>query len=61
MVAGDPILARQVFERGNKDLRNKGFKAESTRLSDQTMNFGALLEAWKAFEKANGHWPRYSG
>lgn len=28
VVAGDPILARQVFERGYKDLRNKELKAE---------------------------------
>lgn len=28
MVAGDPVLARQVFERGYKDLKNKGLKAE---------------------------------
>ncbi|KAN0091262.1 hypothetical protein V8E55_004828 [Tylopilus felleus] len=44
MVAGDPVLARQVFERGYKDLKNKGLKAERV----------ALLEAWKAFEEANG-------
>lgn len=28
MVAGDPVLARQVFERGYKDLKSKGLKAE---------------------------------
>lgn len=28
VVAGDPILARQVFERGYRDLRGKGLKAE---------------------------------
>jgi crooked neck len=28
IVAGDPILARQVFERGYKDLGSKGLKAE---------------------------------
>lgn len=28
VVAGDPTLARQVFERGYKDLRSKGLKAE---------------------------------
>ena len=28
MVAGDPILAREVFERGYKDLRSRGLKAE---------------------------------
>ncbi|KIJ18606.1 hypothetical protein PAXINDRAFT_128870 [Paxillus involutus ATCC 200175] len=44
MVAGDAVLARQVFERGYKDLKNKGLKAERV----------ALLEAWKAYEEANG-------
>ncbi|KAH0827978.1 hypothetical protein J3R83DRAFT_3617 [Lanmaoa asiatica] len=44
MVAGDPVIARQVFERGFKDLRSKGLKAERV----------ALLEAWKAFEETNG-------
>lgn len=28
VVAGDPVLARQVFERSYKDLKNKGLKAE---------------------------------
>ena len=28
MVPGDPILARQVFERGYKDLKSKGLKNE---------------------------------
>lgn len=28
VVVGDPILAQQVFERGFKDLKNKGLKAE---------------------------------
>ncbi|KAG9316732.1 hypothetical protein JVU11DRAFT_2792 [Chiua virens] len=44
LVAGDPALARQVFERGYNDLKNKGLKAERV----------ALLEAWKAFEEVNG-------
>ena len=44
VVAGDPILAWQVFERGYKDLRSKGLKAE-VRLrrsgsSEQVMNLG---------------------
>ncbi len=30
--AGDPELARAVFERGYKDLRNKGEKEEARRL-----------------------------
>lgn len=28
VVAGDPELARQVFERGYRDLKSKGLKAE---------------------------------
>ncbi|KAI6037551.1 hypothetical protein EDC04DRAFT_2701994 [Pisolithus marmoratus] len=44
MVPGNPELARQVFERGYKDLKNKGLKAERV----------TLLEAWKAYEQANG-------
>jgi crooked neck len=28
MVAGDPVLARQVFERGYKDLKERGLKSE---------------------------------
>ncbi|KAF9237552.1 hypothetical protein BU15DRAFT_88704 [Melanogaster broomeanus] len=43
-VAGDPVLARQVFERGYRDLKSKELKAERV----------ALLEAWKAYEEANG-------
>ncbi|OJA11562.1 hypothetical protein AZE42_07106 [Rhizopogon vesiculosus] len=44
VVAGDAELARQVFERGYKDLKSKGLKAERV----------ALLEAWKAFEQVHG-------
>ncbi|KAG1725259.1 uncharacterized protein EDB91DRAFT_1239868 [Suillus paluster] len=44
VVAGDPELARQIFERGYKDLKIKGLKAERV----------ALLESWKAFEQENG-------
>ncbi|KAH7889112.1 hypothetical protein F5I97DRAFT_1803327 [Phlebopus sp. FC_14] len=44
MVAGDPVLARQVFERAYKDLKKKELKAERV----------ALLEAWKSYEQANG-------
>ena len=43
VVVGDPILARQVFERGYKDLRTKGLKAEVGlhRLdSDEVVNLG---------------------
>jgi hypothetical protein len=28
MVPGDPVLARQVFERGYRDLKSKGLKSE---------------------------------
>ncbi|PPQ97637.1 hypothetical protein CVT26_002544 [Gymnopilus dilepis] len=44
MVPGDPALARQVFERGYKDLKSKGLKSERV----------ALLEVWKTFEQNHG-------
>ncbi|KAF8155710.1 hypothetical protein B0H34DRAFT_714476 [Crassisporium funariophilum] len=44
MVPGDPIVARQVFERGYKDQKNKGLKSERV----------ALLEVWKTFEQSHG-------
>ncbi|EGO25868.1 hypothetical protein SERLADRAFT_415266 [Serpula lacrymans var. lacrymans S7.9] len=44
MVEGDANMARQVFEKGYKDLKSKELKAERV----------ALLEAWKAFEQQNG-------
>ncbi|KAJ3516493.1 hypothetical protein NLJ89_g1095 [Agrocybe chaxingu] len=44
MVPGDPALARQVFERGYKDLKSKGLKSERV----------ALLEVWKTFEETHG-------
>ncbi|KAG1772587.1 hypothetical protein EV702DRAFT_618682 [Suillus placidus] len=44
VVAGNQELARQVFERGYKDLKVKGLKAERA----------ALLESWKAFEQEHG-------
>lgn len=34
MVPGDPVLARQVFERAYKDLKNKQLKSEVTLLRD---------------------------
>ncbi|CAK5264928.1 unnamed protein product [Mycena citricolor] len=43
-VEGDPVLARQVFERGYKDLKDKGLKSERV----------ALLEVWKTFEETHG-------
>ncbi|KAF8346034.1 pre-mRNA-splicing factor CLF1 [Amanita rubescens] len=44
MVPGDPIRARQVFEKGYKDLKSKGLKNERV----------ALLEVWKTFEEKYG-------
>ncbi|KAF9478974.1 TPR-like protein [Pholiota conissans] len=44
MVPGDPVLARQVFERGYKDLKSKGLKQERI----------ALLHIWKTFEESHG-------
>ncbi|KAF9052038.1 pre-mRNA-splicing factor CLF1 [Panaeolus papilionaceus] len=45
MVPGDPVLARQVFERAYKDLKNKQLKSERV----------ALLNAWKLFEETHGN------
>ncbi|KAF9237550.1 hypothetical protein BU15DRAFT_32362, partial [Melanogaster broomeanus] len=39
-VAGDAVLARQVFELDYRDPKSKGLKAE--------------VDAWKAYEEANG-------
>lgn len=44
MVEGDLGLARQVFDRGYKDLKSKGLKSERV----------ALLEVWKKFEEEHG-------
>ncbi|KAK7020492.1 Pre-mRNA splicing factor [Favolaschia claudopus] len=44
VVEGDAGLARQVFERGYKDLKTKGLKSERV----------ALLEVWKTFEESHG-------
>ncbi|KAF7967533.1 hypothetical protein HWV62_31497 [Athelia sp. TMB] len=44
MVAGDADMARDVFNRGYKDLKSKGLKGERV----------ALLEAWKKFEEEHG-------
>ncbi|KAF8623371.1 hypothetical protein AX17_007448 [Amanita inopinata Kibby_2008] len=41
---GDPTRARQVFERGYKDLKSKSLKNERV----------ALLEVWKSFEEKHG-------
>lgn len=60
MVPGDPIRARQVFEKGYKDLKSKGLKNEVSNSSmmrkvvtesDQRV---ALLEVWKTFEEKYG-------
>ncbi|KZP34440.1 protein prenylyltransferase [Athelia psychrophila] len=44
MVEGDADMAREVFDKGYKDLKNKGLKGERV----------ALLEAWKKFEQEHG-------
>jgi len=44
MVEGDLELARQVFQKGYRDLKNKGLKNERV----------ALLQVWKSFEEQNG-------
>ncbi|KAF8480000.1 pre-mRNA-splicing factor CLF1 [Russula ochroleuca] len=44
MVEGDLELARQVFQKGYKDLKNKGLKNERV----------ALLQVWKSFEEQRG-------
>jgi len=44
MVPGDQALARQVFEKGYKDLKSKNLKSERV----------ALLEVWKTFEQTSG-------
>ncbi|KAH8112430.1 pre-mRNA-splicing factor CLF1 [Phellopilus nigrolimitatus] len=43
-VEGDLQLARQVFERGYKDLKSKGLKEERV----------VLLDGWKEFEQQHG-------
>ncbi|EIW53799.1 TPR-like protein [Trametes versicolor FP-101664 SS1] len=44
MVEGDPVRARQIFDRAYKDLKGKGLKHERV----------VLLEIWKAFEEKYG-------
>lgn len=44
MVEGDLELARQVFQKGYRDLKNKGLKNERV----------ALLQVWKSFEEQHG-------
>jgi crooked neck len=41
---GNPALARAVFERGYKDLKDRGEKEDRV----------VLLEAWKSFEETHG-------
>ena len=62
MVPGDPIQARQVFERGYKDLKSKNLKNEvcvhfaprSPELNSTRNQRVALLEVWKTFEEKYG-------
>ncbi|KAL0579010.1 NineTeen Complex (NTC) component [Marasmius crinis-equi] len=61
MVAGDPAIARQVFERGYKDLKDKGLKSEVSFhdtaegiYAKPALQRVALLEVWKTFEEENG-------
>ncbi|KAF7763681.1 hypothetical protein Agabi119p4_8218 [Agaricus bisporus var. burnettii] len=44
MAPGNTTTARQVFERGYKDLKGRGLKSERV----------ALLETWKTFEESHG-------
>ncbi|KDQ31821.1 hypothetical protein PLEOSDRAFT_48867 [Pleurotus ostreatus PC15] len=44
MAPGDPERARQVFEKGYKDLKSKGLKNERV----------ALLNVWKTYEENHG-------
>ena len=66
MVDGNLELARQVFQKGYKDLKNKGLKNEVSRVSEgkelwSLKNLGcllwqrvALLQVWKTFEEQHG-------
>lgn len=62
VVEGDLDLARQVFERGYKDLKSKGLKGEVStittsihcRILRHVRQRVALLEAWKKFEQNHG-------
>ena len=70
MVEGDLELARQVFQKGYKDLKDKGLKNEVSRthtspfgeerkmVSDYIWVIGwqrvALLQVWKSFEEQRG-------
>ena len=50
-VPGDPVLARQVFERGYKDLKSKGLKSEVGVYSISFERFAkyvfSVLHFWK--------------
>lgn len=68
VVEGDATLARQVFERGYKDMKSKGLKSEvrtpfftaADRSADHYFCVPvpdqrvALLEVWKTFEESHG-------
>ena len=63
MVEGDPVRARQIFERGYKDLKSKGLKHEVcvsfaflhvSLITYFDLKRVVLLEIWKAFEEKYG-------
>ena len=62
MVEGSIELARQVFDRGYKDLKNRGLKDEvrvATNLKEcatliRIFQRFVLLEAWREFERSHG-------
>ena len=63
MVDGDLEIARQVFQRGYKDLKTKGLKNEvsgtDTNISGFLISWHgsqrvALLQVWKSFEEQRG-------
>jgi crooked neck len=65
MVEGDLEIARQVFQRGYKDLKSKGMKNEVNRtgcfplgeeclISRHGSQRVALLQVWKSFEEQRG-------
>jgi hypothetical protein len=56
---GDPAIAREVFERGYKDLRKRGEKEDVSGSGERFRPFAdlqraLLLEAWKTFEEQHG-------
>jgi len=59
-IPGDANLARQVFGRGNKDLKSKGLKSEVSTLCCDFVGFHfsrialCFVEVWETFEENNG-------